>query len=101
MATLPPNPNPQDEAPLRWVVADHICRACFGRVMTRTTFDRRKVYRCSNCELEATGEGPQCLCCCGIKMRGTRDAGVRCVPNTQRRPENPAMIIAEQVQPPK
>lgn len=96
MATTP-NPNPSDDLPLRWVIADHICRVCLARVLVRQTWDRRKVYRCSNCETEAEGEGPQVLCCCGMKMRAGRDLGVRCVANPRRTPENPARIVAMQV----
>lgn len=89
----------QDESPLRWELAPHICRVCFGRVVQRTTFDRRKVYRCSNCETEAEGPGAQVLCCCGIKLRNGRDAGVRCIENPRRTPENPARVVAEQLSP--
>lgn len=101
MMSTTPNPNPQDENPLRWVLSPHICRICFARVLTRTTFDRHKVYKCSNCETEIVGDGPQCLCCCGIKLRTNKDAGIRCVVNQSRTPENPAVIIAEQVGTPK
>jgi hypothetical protein len=87
----------KDESPLRWELADHICRVCFARVLKRTTFDHRKIYRCSNCETEQEGPGAHVLCCCGIKVRGNRDAGIRCVPNPRRTPENPAQIIAEQL----
>ncbi len=86
------------ETPTRWVIADHICRICLSRVLERATFDsQRKVYRCSNCETEAEGPGPQVLCCCGMKIRAGRDLGVRCVPNPRRTPENPARIVAQQV----
>jgi hypothetical protein len=88
---------PTNEGKLLWELSPHVCRICFARVLQRTTFDRRKVYRCSSCETEAEGPGPQVLCCCGIKVRGTRDAGVRCVPNPRRTPENPAQYVAEQV----
>lgn len=94
---IAPNPNPSDEATLRWELSPHICRVCLARVLVRNTFDRRKVYRCSNCETEAEGVGPQVICCCGMKMRAGRDLGVRCVPNPRRTPENPARIVAMQV----
>lgn len=88
------------DGPPRWVLAPHICRVCFGRVLQLSTFDRRrKVYRCSSCETEAEGDGAQVLCCCGIKVRGNRDAGIRCTANPRRTPENPAQIIAQQLSP--
>lgn len=86
-----------DEKPLRWEFSDHICRICFSRVLTRTTFDKRKIYICSNCETEMEGDGPQALCCCGIKLRTNKDAGIRCGKNPRRTPENPSRVIAEQV----
>lgn len=92
------SPTPTDDQQ-RWVLTDHVCCACFARVLQLVTFDRRKVYRCSNCELERDGAGSQALCCCGIKLRNGRDAGIRCVKNPRRTPENPAQIIAEQVSP--
>lgn len=88
------------DGPPRWMLVNHICRICFGRVLQLSTFDRRrKVYRCSNCETEEAGEGPQVLCCCGIKLRGGRDAGIRCIKNPRRTPENPAHVVAEQINP--
>lgn len=86
---------------LRWELTPHICRICFSRVLTRTTFDKRKIYLCSSCGTEAEGAGPKALCCCGIKVRGTVDAGIRCISNPRRTPENPAQFVAEQVTAPK
>ena len=86
--------------PPRWVLVDHVCRVCFGRVLQLSTFDRRhKVYRCSSCETELQGDGVQVLCACGIKVRGNRDAGIRCIKNPRRTPENPAQVVAEQISP--
>lgn len=89
-----------DTTQMSWVFTDHICRVCFGRVMKRTTFDHRKVYKCSNCETEVEGDSSQCLCCCGIKLRKSQDAGIRCILNPKRTPENPAVVVAEQLSPP-
>ncbi len=88
------------DGPQRWVLVDHCCRVCFARVLQLSTFDRRrKVYRCSSCGTEGEGDGAHAICCCGIKVRGNRDAGIRCVTNARRTPENPAQIIAEQLSP--
>ena len=87
-----------------WSITDHACRVCLGRVLTRKAFDGRKLYRCACCGLERDGTGTQALCCCGIKLRpghGPMDAGVRCVPNPGRSPENLAEIVAVQVSAPK
>lgn len=95
MATIPTTA--QAEEPPRWILVPHICRICMSRVLQLATFDSRKVYRCSNCETELAGAGPQVLCCCGMKMRNGRDMGVRCVPNERRTPENPARVVAQQI----
>ena len=85
------------DAPLEWVITQHCCRICYARVLVRTTFDHRKIHRCSNCGVEMEGERPSVICACGIKLNHNRDAGVRCVVNTQRTHENPAEIVAQQV----
>lgn len=85
----------------RWELTPHICRVCFGRVLKHVAFDHRKTYKCSNCETEVIGSSANCLCCCGISLRTQRDAGIRCVINNERTPENPSIIVAEQVAPPK
>jgi hypothetical protein len=81
-----------------WQMTDHCCRACFGRVLYRETFDHRHVYRCAQCGVEREGKGTVSICCCGIKLKGGKDAGVRCTVNGERSPEFPSEIIAEQAQ---
>ncbi len=56
-----------------------------------------RVYRCATCGTEATAARASAICCCGIKMRTGRNAGIRCMPNPERTPEVPAEIVAEQV----
>jgi hypothetical protein len=82
---------------LRWELTQHCCRCCFGRVVMRITFDRRRVYRCTCCGVEAEGHQPSAICACGIKLGKSKDAGIRCVVNTRRTPENMSEIVAEQV----
>lgn len=83
-----------------WVITDHVCRCCFGRVLMRETFERKRVYRCSNCGLEQEGRTEAAVCCCGIKLKTGVDAGIRCSANPDRSPEFPAEITAAQVGPP-
>jgi hypothetical protein len=80
-------------------VTPHICRICFGRVLMRETFDKRKLFRCSNCGVELEGKNEAAICMCGLKLGTKVDAGIRCVPNPEKRPELPNEIIAEQAQP--
>lgn len=83
--------------PLQWTITQHCCRICFGRVLTRVTFEGRKVFKCAECETEVQADGVVGLCCCGMKLRGGKDAGVRCIEQTNRTPMMPAMIVAAQV----
>ena len=90
--------NPKDDQ--MWSFTQHCCRVCFGRVLVRTTFERKKIHKCSCCGTTVECEQPSGLCACGVKIRGgTRDAGIRCRVNDKRTPENPMEIIAEQIDP--
>jgi len=83
---------------MHWEVTDHVCRACFGRILKRESDDGDGwLYRCSNCGAEAAGRRETVICSCGIKLRTGKDAGIRCMPNTQPTPECPSQIVAEQV----
>lgn len=87
-----------------WAVEDHVCRACFGRVLSRESIAGKRVYRCACCGIEREGHGPSALCACGIKLRqghGPMDGGIRCLVNKQRTPENLAEVVAMQVSAPK
>jgi len=86
-----------DNKPMQWMLTDHCCRICFGRILTRTTFENRKVYKCSNCDAEVQAESVTGICCCGMKIMKQKDAGIRCVLNTDRKPENQSMVVAAQV----
>lgn len=83
-----------------WKLTDHCCRCCFGRVLMRETFDRRRIYRCSNCGVEAEGRSEAAICSCGLKLKTGVDAGIRCTVNVDRSPEWPAEISCAQVEPP-
>lgn len=78
-------------------ITDHVCRVCFGRVLVRITVDYRKIYRCSCCGVEREGKTEAAICTCGVKLRNKTDLGIRCMVNTQRTPECPSEIVAEQI----
>ena len=89
------NPKAED---FEWRLTAHICRACLGRVLTRSTFDHKRIYRCSNCGCEREGRTETALCCCGIAFgKVRRDAGIRCVPNPLRTPECMSEVVAIQL----
>lgn len=79
-----------------WEFTEHACRVCFGRIMVREAFDRRKTYRCSVCETQADGHTEAAVCCCGIKLKTGVDAGIRCQRAEAPTPEFPARITARQ-----
>ena len=92
--------SPRREPVQGWVITDHICRVCFGRVLMREAFDHKRTYRCSCCGIEADGRTEAAVCCCGIKLKTGVDAGIRCGPNTDKSPEFPSEIVATQASPP-
>jgi hypothetical protein len=79
-----------------WQFTEHACRVCFGRVMMREAFDRRRTYKCSICEAEAEGASESAVCRCGIKLKTGIDAGIRCQRSDSPTPEFPAVITAVQ-----
>jgi hypothetical protein len=84
-----------------WDLTQHVCRICFGRIIHRYTVEQVHVHRCTNCGVETRSEHDtvHALCACGIKLRSKKDAGIRCVANTNKCPEQPAEIVAVQVEP--
>ena len=91
---------PAREPAQGWAITDHACRCCFGRVLMRETFERKRVYRCACCGVEAQGRTEASICACGIKLKTGVDAGIRCGVNHDKSPEWPAEITAMQIQPP-
>lgn len=96
----------------QWHLEDHVCRKCFGRVVSRPVTDAAncttRLYLCTNCGAEAQHDKADAICCCGIKIKragrsGTKasstlvDAGVRCIPNPEISPMFPSQIVASEV----
>lgn len=88
-----------------WAIEDHICRSCFGRILSQPGEDGDSSYRCSHCGAVAYGRSAAVLCCCGIvgksRARGKSAApvnlGIRCVPNPDPTPEFPGEIVATEL----
>lgn len=88
----------------RWTLEPHCCRSCFSRLVSQPGADGNTLYLCTNCGLEAVGADASALCCCGLKIRRPTklhksghhlvDAGVRCGPNPDIRPDFPSLFIA-------
>ena len=73
-----------------WTITDHICAICFGRILRST--DKTRTC-CSNCGIESREQWED-LCCCGIRLKKGRDAGIRCVKNPDPGPGLPAQVVA-------
>ncbi len=77
---------------VRWLLTQHVCRSCLGRVLARTDEDvAAAMHRCSDCGCEATG-GVESLCACGALPAGSR-VRLRCAPNENRTAASPSEII--------
>lgn len=89
-----------------WVIQDHICRKCFGRVLSAIEGDQTH-WICSNCGYEVEGEQASSICCCGIKYKkggrkgsksvAPQDAGIRCIRNPNPTTEFCCEIVASEV----
>lgn len=80
-------------------LVDHVCAACFGRLVRSALpvgDDRQRWYECTNCGAHAVGNTVDVLCACGFRLKGGRDPGLRCERNRAPSPEFPSMIIAAQ-----
>ena len=74
--------------PVTWTLTDHVCRVCFGRLLSRVDSDGVQQVRCANCGAAVTGKVSG-LCCCGITMSKGRRAGFRCQRVPVQTPEKP------------
>lgn len=77
-----------------WELTDHVCRACFGRIVLSADAGPGRRYRCTNCGLEAIGRDPACVCACGLRLKNGKDAGLRCERNGAPTPEFPSEVVA-------
>jgi hypothetical protein len=84
----------------QWEIEDHVCRHCFGRMVSTRLSSGATRYRCTNCGAEGEGHAPSVLCACGLKLRSAApgldlvDAGIRCVPNPSPSAAFPSQIVA-------
>jgi hypothetical protein len=90
-----------------WQLEPHVCRVCFGRLVSRPAFGLLREYRCTNCETTSQHTDASVACCCGIKVRKRNstgrhggvmiDAGIRCIVNPEKSPAFPAAYVASEV----
>lgn len=84
-----------------WALEEHVCRHCFGRLLSTRLSTGASLYRCTNCGAEAEGHHADVLCACGLRVKDTQapdaplvDAGLRCIPNPAPSARFPAQIVA-------
>ena len=84
------------EREMQWAITDHLCRICFGRLMSRKLENGRLVVKCAECAAAVEGSNLD-LCCCGVALQSGANAGLRCMKNDARTPEQPQEIIVRHV----
>jgi hypothetical protein len=57
----------------RYILVDHICKYCRGRIAMQTSTGGASgggnaTYICTLCEVEVAWTGPQALCLCGLTL---------------------------------
>lgn len=76
---------------------DHVCRHCFGRLVSSADAGGTRRYLCSNCGASATGPGPDVLCACGVRLKSSALGGrpvLACMPNPAPTAEFPSLFVA-------
>jgi hypothetical protein len=80
-----------------WALEPHVCRHCFGRIVSRADGDNR-LYCCTNCGAQEHGARVSALCACGAKVKrkgeGMVSLGLKCRENTDRSADFPSVYVA-------
>lgn len=71
---------------------DHVCRICFGRLLSFKDAEGADCIECADCGTKKKGTHLE-LCACGNKFLTGKKAGFRCVKNGETSPERPNEIV--------
>lgn len=83
-----------DVAPPPTRLEPHVCRHCFGRLVSRQAGDARE-FECTNCGASVVGPSVDALCACGHPAPvGVFSGLLRCAPNPNPTPEFPSLFVA-------
>jgi hypothetical protein len=69
-----------------WILEDHLCRKCGGRILRCVTGSGmtpggNPFYRCADCGFSGWGIDPSCVCWCGFNHRfNSNTFAYRCLP---------------------
>lgn len=76
----------------------HVCRHCFGRLVSRPLVDEPpnlREFECSNCGATVVSSSVEDLCACGHPApAGVRSGLLRCTKNPNPTPEFPSLFVA-------
>jgi len=78
--------------PIGWMLTDHACRYCGGRVLSSIDSLGQHLVRCAECGTELHGE-VQDLCACGERLNNGKPAGFRCVRNAAKSASVPTEVV--------
>lgn len=79
-----------------YILTNHLCRECLGRILQRIDGEGAGLHRCSNCGAEASGE-VESICACGMRLSDQTDLRFRCMRNPKRSPKFPAEVVVRRV----
>lgn len=83
-------------APPSWVLVDHACRFCFGRVLARKERGKVVQVRCAECGKSEHADTAS-ICCCGTEC-GALGRALQCFRNPAPSAENPQEIMVREVE---
>lgn len=75
-----------------WVITDHVCRYCCGRVLKRRVTPRLSYVICAKCGKREKSTEASALCFCGVDV-GHHGKIFECVKNPNPRSELPNQIL--------
>jgi hypothetical protein len=77
-----------------WVLTNHACRHCCGRLLKRQVSPTVTEVMCAKCETRSFGN-ELTLCWCG-QSAGSHGKIFECIPNPNRRPELPNAVMVRE-----
>ena len=67
-----------------WVIEDHLCRKCGGRILRCVTGNGmtpggNPIFKCADCGTAKSAMNPDVLCWCGMKHKNQHDPAYICL----------------------
>lgn len=77
-----------------WILADHACKACMGRILVRLQHGQMVESRCAECGAHADSDYTA-VCCCGAEA-GTLGRILECFRNPQVSAQVPQEVLVRE-----